>query len=159
MGDRDGTPPLLAWTRRVVDLGTKLMQFILSVLRSTDRPIPVYVWHAWLIDVVPALPILVIVIALLGPRRQAAADSLLPSLMTLTFFWELVVKAPWTETLIMWPILYLLRLILGNTMWVPAVSGLIWGNLHAFGGGAVGCVADLGLLRFFSMLLGVGEEV
>ena len=26
------------------------------------------------------------------------------------------------------------RLILGNTIWVPVASGLIWGNLHAFGG-------------------------
>lgn len=140
MENRGGAPQLLAWTRPVMDLATKLMQFILGVLRNTDRPIPVYVWHAWLINFIPCILIgaivvaAIVVAALFGTRLLAAADSSRPSLMTLTFFWELVVEAPWTETLIMWPILVVLRLILGNTMWVPVVSGLIWGNLHAFGG-------------------------
>lgn len=133
MGNRGGALPLLAWTRLVMNLATKLMQLVLSALRNTDLPIPVYLWNAWLIDVIPAIPIVVIVIALFGTRLPAD-DPLVPSLMTLTFFWELVVKAPWTETLIMWPILFLLRLILGNTILVPVASGLIWGNLHAFGG-------------------------
>jgi hypothetical protein len=135
MGNRGGAPPLLAWTRRVMDLATKLMQLILSALRNTDRPIPVYVWHAWLIVLIPDILIAAIVVAaLFGTGLSTETHSLLPSLMTLTFFGELVVKAPWTETLIMWPILFTLRLILGNTIWVPVASGLIWGNLHAFGG-------------------------
>lgn len=135
MGNRGGAPPLLAWTRRVMDLGMRLMQLILSALRNTDRPMPVYVWHAWLIDFIPGILIAAIVVAaLFGTGLSAKTHPLLPSLMTLTLFWEMVVKAPWTETLIMWPILFVLRLILGNTILVPVASGLIWGNLHAFGG-------------------------
>ena len=144
MGNRGGASPLLAWTRPVMNLATKLMQLILSALRNTDRPIPVYVWHAWLIDFIPDILIAAIVVAaivvaaLFGTDLSAETHSLLPSLTTSMLFWELVVKAPWTETLIMWPILFLLRLILGNTIWVPVVSGLIWGNLHAFGGAQSG---------------------
>jgi hypothetical protein len=134
MGNHGGVPPLHAWTRAVIDSATKLMQLVLSVLRNTDRPIPVYVWHAWLIDLVPCIIVVLPLLVLLGPRHSAPADSLLPFLITPRWFWEAVVKAPWTETLIMWPILFVLRLILGNTMWVPVASGLIWGNLHAFGG-------------------------
>ncbi len=134
MGNRNGAPPLPAWTRPVIDLATKLMQRILGILRNTDRPIPTYVWHAWLIEFIPTIVILAPVLALFGPRMPEAADSVLPSLMTPMWFWIAIVMAPWTETLIMWLILLLLRLILGNTMWVPVASGLIWGNLHALGG-------------------------
>lgn len=134
MLNRGSDLPLIAWIRRAQALGMKMIQFILSVLRNTDRPIPVYVWHAWLIDVVPCLLIAVPVLELLGPPVHGAVDPPIQTLMTLSFFSELVVKAPWTETLIMWPILFVLRLILGNTMWVPVASGLIWGNLHALGG-------------------------
>lgn len=135
MGNRGGASPWPNWTLRVMDLAIRLMQFILSVLRNTDRPIPVYVWHAWLIEFIQGILIAAIVVALLfGTCLSAETHPLLPSLMTPTLFWEMVVKAPWTETLVMWPILFVLRLILGNTIWVPVASGLIWGNLHAFGG-------------------------
>ena len=109
MGNRGGASPWPNWTLRVMDLAIRLMQFILSVLRNTDRPIPVYVWHAWLIDFIPGILIAAIVVAsLFGTCLSAETHPLLPSLMTPTLFWEMVVKAPWTETLVMWPILFVL---------------------------------------------------
>jgi hypothetical protein len=114
-------------------LGTKLIPFILSVLRNTDRPIPVYVWNAWLIMDMPGLLIGAIVLVLLGPRLPEA-DSLLPYLMTSARFGLMLVVAAWTETLAMWPILFLLKRIFGNSIWVPVVSGLIWAGIHASGG-------------------------
>ncbi len=134
MGNRGGVPPLLAWTRRVMDLATKLMQLILSDLRNTDRPITDYVWHAWFVMIIPSLPIVLIVFALFGPRlTQAELDARLPY-MTSTMHGVMLVVGAWIETLVMWPVLFLLRRILGNTIWVPVVSGLIWAGLHFSGG-------------------------
>lgn len=77
--------PLLAWARPVVDLGMKLMQLILSALRNTDRPIPVYVRHAWFTMDIPSILIAAMVIALFGTRLPAT-ESLLPPLMISTWF-------------------------------------------------------------------------
>jgi len=133
MGNAGSTQPLLAWTRRVMDLGMKLMQLILGALRNTDRPIMVYVWHAWFIVCIPSILIGAIVLLIFGSRLPPG-HTLLPSLMTSTWFGVRLVVVAWTETLVMWPILFLLRRILGNIFWVPVVSGSIWGGIHALGG-------------------------
>lgn len=134
MESRGDPPPLLAWTRRVMDSATNLIQLILSILRNTDRPIPDYVWHAWFIMEIPSILIAVTVIALFGTRLSAETETLLPHFVTSPQFGISLVVAAWKETLIMWPILFLLRRILGNTIWAPVVSGLIWGGIHASGG-------------------------
>ena len=134
MGHHDGGPPLPSRTRRVMDLGINLMQFVLSALRNTDRPILVYVWQAWLIDCIPSILIGAPVLALLGPRLPAADDIPLAALVTSPRFGVMLVLSAWTETLVMWPILFLLGRTLGNTIWVPVVSGLIWAAIHASGG-------------------------
>jgi len=86
-----GTSPLLAWTRRVMDMGMSVMQLILSALRNTDRPIMVYVWYAWFIMLIPGIPIVLIVFALVGTRLPAETDTLFPYL-TSTRYGVMLVK-------------------------------------------------------------------
>jgi hypothetical protein len=101
-------------------------------LRNTDQPILSYVWRAWLIAFIPSLVVGAIAassFALLGYKDPQPDFSSLSELVVVA-----VLVAPWLETLIMWPVLAVLKLILRRTLLVALASGVIFGALHVVGG-------------------------
>jgi hypothetical protein len=101
-------------------------------LCNTDQPMLGYVWRAWLIAFIPSWVLAAIVetsLALLGHKGPHPAYSSL-----LEFLVSAVIVAPWLETLIMWPVLAVLMLILRKTVLVALMSGVIFGGLHVWGG-------------------------
>ena len=125
------TGNLLAVPRHVdalITAGYAFAESMFRLLRNTDQPIFSYVWRAWLIALIPS-----IAIAAIGSLALAMVGYEDPSLdMSLEFLliWGILI-APWTETLIMWPILAILKRIVVRTGWVALASGIIWGALHS----------------------------
>lgn len=102
---------------------------MLQSLRNTDQPVASYVWRAWLILLLPTIPI-GIVGTVLGIRDPDG-----PSLDELEFFAVgAVLIAPWVETLLMLPILWILKRVMPNTLWVAFGSAVIFGPLHGLNG-------------------------
>jgi hypothetical protein len=120
------------WVHRVMALTVRLMQHVLATLRNTDRSIPGYVWRAFLILVIPAGLVnhmINSIINLLGPRPATITDATVSWMVSWWYGPSLAVWC-WVETLVMWPILSLLKRALGTSIWVPVASGLIWGGIH-----------------------------
>ncbi len=99
---------------------------ILRILRNTDQPIRSYVWRAWLIVFVPTIAIGTIGAALGIPGPEVPLPDKLGS-----FAVAAVLIAPWAETLLMLPILWILKRFIRSTLWVAFGSAVIWGMLHA----------------------------
>jgi len=107
------------------------VQRIVRILRNTDQPIPSYIWRAWLVAYIPSLLLatitaqLVLVVGLGGSQHS----QLNPSPLVLVL--ALLLISPWLETLLMWPILSILKRVIQNTVFVALASGTIWGILHS----------------------------
>jgi hypothetical protein len=101
---------------------------IIRSLRNTDRSIASYVWRAWLISFIPGLAIATIVFNALGlqPYKDLTVDK------SPTFWvFGVVLLSPWAETLLMWPILAILKEVFRKQLWVALASALIWGYVHS----------------------------
>jgi hypothetical protein len=101
VGDRQKTLLLHPVAIRMYALGYRITETVLGPLRNTDQPILSYVWRAWLIAEAPRLAILPLMI--LGALIFGLGSSVEPGLSE-RLVWGLII-APWTETLVMWPIL------------------------------------------------------
>ncbi len=99
---------------------------ILRILRNTDQPIRSYVWRAWLIVFLPTVAIGMIGAALGIPGPEVPLPDKLGS-----FAVAAVLIAPWAETLLMLPILWILKRFIRSTLWVAFASAVVWGMLHA----------------------------
>lgn len=103
------------------------MKMILRTLRATDLSIPSYLWRAWLIAFVPTAIISVFIVLVLGlPTNKPPPPG------TSSAFWVflVIVFSPWVETLLMWPILILLKRIIPKPSLVALGSALVWGFVH-----------------------------
>ena len=111
-----------------------LWQRILAILRNTDRPIFSYVWRTWLISLIPSI-FAANVVGIVLPAKLPKMDTSLA-----VMFVVLVFICPWLETLIMWPILAILKRTVKRTLWVAAGSAVIWGVLHSLVAAAHGLI-------------------
>lgn len=129
--------------------------FIMRELGDTDQPVVRYVWRAWLLSIVPTGVIGLLTYLLLGDPPNASALDLDPELLSQPLLTgALWVLAPWIETLMMWPILFVLkRVVLGGLFWVAVDSGLIWGCLHALDGTMWGTGQAWGFFVFSACFL------
>jgi membrane protease YdiL (CAAX protease family) len=101
---------------------------VLHALQNTDRPIRSYVWRAWLISVIPTLFIGIIAVVVVAFLDYTPPS---PNLSIDAYIIVGLFLAPFLESCLMLPILWILKLVLRNTLWVALASALIWGCLHA----------------------------
>jgi hypothetical protein len=145
------TPNISSWFE--VRLGS-----VLRILRNTDRPMASYVWRAWLIAVIPSLVISMIVTVgfglpgpsmLVGQRLSAAGPTLwdlgtslldlqpagasaeLIAAPPMRWIWGMLFLSPWVETLLMWPIIRIIKEVTRNSFRIAIASALIWGCIHS----------------------------
>ncbi len=93
-----------------------------------------YVWKAALIALVPSL-IVGTLVALAMPDKGPSFDG--PVVMVVL---GLLVLSPWVETLLMWPILWILKRLFRKLHAVALASAVIWGLLHSLMAPAWGLV-------------------
>jgi hypothetical protein len=105
---------------------------ILASLRNTDQPLFSYIWRAWLIALIPSLAMSIIV-SFVMPDKLPKFEGPLAGTVVL-----LALVGPWFETFLMWPILWVLKKTVRKTLWVAAVSAVIWGIVHSLGAAAHG---------------------
>ena len=103
------------------------MKRILDKLRNTDQGIARYILWALIIDFIPTALILAAVVftELLLELPDASGESL-PSLNVETA----CLLSPLLETLLLGLTLAFLKLFVRETLWVAALSAIIWGILH-----------------------------
>lgn len=111
-----------------------LWQRILGTLRNTDQPMFSYVWRAWLIALVPSI-VMAVIVGIVMPDKFPKFDGPAVSLVV-----AIVLICPWVETLVMWPILGILKRTVKKTLWVAAASAVAWGVVHSLGAAAHGFV-------------------
>jgi hypothetical protein len=101
---------------------------IIPSLRNTDQPVLSYIWRAWLITFIPAFLIGVI-------TSQFGEPVSLPDRSVMSWIVGALLIAPWVETLVMWPVLGVLKRLVRRPLWVAVASGVIFGLLHLRGWG------------------------
>jgi hypothetical protein len=100
---------------------------ILRILGNTALPIPSYLWRAWLIAFIPTAFISVFVVLVLAlPSNKPPA----PGTSNELWVFLVVIFSPWVETLLMWPVLALLRRFIPKPALVALASALFWGAVH-----------------------------
>jgi hypothetical protein len=99
---------------------------ILQPLRNTDRGIASYVWRATLISLVPSIVIAAVVTIAVPDSEPPGKES--PILLVL---FGVLFVSPWLETLLMWPVLWILKRLIRNSLGVALVSATLWGCLHS----------------------------
>ena len=109
------------------------MKRVLQFLSRTDMPAGTYVWKAALISLIPSL-IISIVVNLILPGKGPSFQQMPAIVMIL----GVVVFSPWVETLLMWPILWVVKRFIRTTWGVALVSAVIWGLLHSLAAPAWG---------------------
>jgi hypothetical protein len=102
-----------------------LWKRVIALLRNTDQPIRSYIWQAWLIAIIPAT-VISIVVGLIMPEDMPLTRE--PPVVIAV---SALVIAPWLETFLMVPILWILKLTVRKTLWVAGVSAVLWGILHS----------------------------
>lgn len=99
---------------------------ILRALRNTEQRIGSYVWKAGLIAVLPSLAVSFLLSA--GTHSGPSPAFRGPAMMVV---FGVLVLSPWIETLLMWPILWLLQKFMQSSVAVAATSAVVWGILHS----------------------------
>ncbi len=104
---------------------------MLRLLGNTDQPMLSYIWRAWLMALIPSLALTALV-ALSAVFRGTSGQN--PPLLGespwgITF--GALIFSPWLETLLMWPILGLVKIFTQKPLEIAVASGLIWGGLHS----------------------------
>jgi hypothetical protein len=122
---------------------TKLIEHVFRTLRNTNRPVRSYAWRAWLISVIPTYVIGSIVVGVLDLPGPQLPDTSPIFLVTFLLYF-----APVVETLVMWPILWILRRLIGGQLLVAAASAVIWGVLHGIHSVAQGLTITWGFFVF-----------
>jgi hypothetical protein len=89
-----------------------------------------YVLRMWALALVPMLVIGFVLVTAYIIAGSSPPRPRLPSSASFFIFGNLVF-APLVETAIMFPIIYLIMLFFHRPIYVAAVSGALWGLLHA----------------------------
>jgi len=98
---------------------------LLALLRDTDRPLPSYVWRVCLIALLPSLAISAVV-TLAFPNTPPPLEG--PAVVMVV---GVLLFSPWLETLMMWPVLWVLQRCFRSTLVAAAASAVGWAVLHS----------------------------
>jgi hypothetical protein len=93
--------------------------------RRADQPILNYVWKAVIVALIPSL-IIGTLVSLVVPDKGPQFKG---PLFLVVF--SVLVISPWLETLLMWPILWILKRFLRTQTRVAIGSALVWGLFHS----------------------------
>jgi hypothetical protein len=115
-------------TNPIIAAAHRALTRILRPVRDTDQPIASYIWRAWLIAFLPSLAIsafVALATSLPGPKAPPPGQT--------GMFWvaAVLVLSPWLETLMMWPILAMLRKDSQKFLRTAFISALIWAFIHS----------------------------
>ena len=117
-------PASSAWFRSMSGLWANPLESIFSALRNTDQPMLSYVLRAWLIGYFPfcAFEIIVRVVFKIEDTIAPISDS------PVWFFLGPGLIGPWGETVLMWPLLRVLKRAVRtqDTIWTALASAAIW---------------------------------
>ncbi|HPA18506.1 MAG TPA: hypothetical protein PLU30_12220 [Verrucomicrobiae bacterium] len=106
----------------------RIIRRILSALSDTDQPLIGYAFKAALISVVPSLVVGFVALPLLpGTPLPIQLDIHTGPML----FGIAVLVSPWLETLLMWPVLWLLGRLTRNPIHQALMSTAFWALLHA----------------------------
>jgi len=139
IADRKNGLPFRRYAHHIYALGQRIVAWAIRSLSNTDQPMLGYVWRAWLIAIIPAILISVVVNLVFGSLdwgRLASKGSVStgpPAMWVVATAWVvgMVLLNPWLETLLMWPILRVLKLFIPEQLWVAVVSAWLWGGFHS----------------------------
>ncbi len=115
------------------------MERVLKKLRNTDQGAPRYICWACVIDITPTL-LIAVALAYVEVMLFEIPETSVSKEPFSDYFFSSVVLAPWIETLLMGLILAILEHVIRGTVWLAAVSGIIWGILHGIGDPSHGVV-------------------
>lgn len=120
-------PDASLWFRQVSGPRNLHIKGILQALRNTEQPAYNYIWKAWLISFVPSM-VISFIVQLTMPAQMPPLDAKAPVALTVL---GILVISPWSETLLMWPVLWILERTVGKMLWVAAISAVLWALVHS----------------------------
>lgn len=106
------------------------MKRFFNILYDTDQHILNYVWKAALISLVPSI-ILGLILWLCSLFIPIPDNDLNFEGSIFYIFFSVVLFSPWVETLMMLPILWILKRLIRNNIAVAFSSAAIWAVLHS----------------------------
>ena len=115
-----------------------------KLLANTNQPLKLYIFKVYILDLCVGLTI-VFLLDFIVPNAESPDFEI-----GLTSFIEVVFVAPVLETLLMIPIISLIRKVTPNILYVSIISALIWAVLHSLQVPLWGLVAFTGFF-FMSM--------
>jgi hypothetical protein len=98
---------------------------MLRLPRFTNQSAGSYAWLACLIGIIP----IIVSGEINSLMRWVAANWIVELPMPRSLGLFLVIS--WLETLLMWPLLWILKQIFQKRLWVATVFGALWSALHA----------------------------
>lgn len=101
------------------------MKRILHFLSRTDLPALSYVWRAAVIAFVPSI-ILSTVVSLFLPGKAPTFPG--PAVLVVL---SVLIFSPWIETLLMWPILWILKRFIRHQLFIALGSAAVWAIFHS----------------------------
>ncbi len=107
---------------------------MIRTLARTDQPVWTYVAKAALLTLIPSLVISAVVETIL-PDEGPTFDG--PVIVVVV---GVLVLSPWIETLLMWPILGLLRRFVRKRIPLAVGSAMVWALLHSLAAPAWGLI-------------------
>ena len=110
------------------------MKRILHFLSRTDLPARTYVWRAAVIAFIPSIMIS-IVVTLALPHKSPTFDGPVAFVV-----FSMLILSPWIETLLMWPILWVLKRFTRNQLSIALGSMAVWAILHSLASPAWGLI-------------------
>ncbi len=121
-------PVSSAWFRAMSGLWANSLKSIFSALRDTEQPMLSYVWRAWLIAYFPSAVTLMTVTVAFKTEGMIAPTTDSP----VWFFLKYGLLGPWGETVVMWPVLWVLKCAARTheTIWIALASAAIWAIAH-----------------------------
>ena len=108
------------------------MKQLLHTLSRTDQPSWSYIWKAALISIIPTLVISIVVGLAMPTSRPSLGSSVATVLLGLVFL------APWMETFLMLPVLWILKRLLHRQLLVALASAATWAVIHSLSAAAWG---------------------
>tara|TARA_B100000809_G_scaffold256284_1_gene296032 strand:+ start:576 stop:1037 length:462 start_codon:yes stop_codon:yes gene_type:complete len=98
---------------------------LLKLLANTKQPLNVYIFKVYALAISIGLSVAVL-IDFAFPNAESPDFEI-----GIGFFIEAVLLGPIIETLLMIPIIYLIRKMTSNILYISLISALIWGGLHS----------------------------
>ena len=98
---------------------------MLKLLENTNQSVKLYIFKVYILAICTGLSI-AFVLKFSFPNAEAPAFEVGAKLIVGAVF-----LGPISETILMFIIIYLIRKVISNTLYISLTSALIWGGLHS----------------------------